>query len=273
MRKFNECLSGLLTENGIDIEIFQEEDNLTYPYSLQARIATYLVAINAISYDEYKEMYADLKRRNPYLKAFEMAPRTFGETWMENKILELFPFQNGRGLIKATKARVEGGSRTIGAFPGYRDPLGKVFKSQFDFICYNGAEKYKVEVKACRANAEGEIPQDNFLSSSLTSRAYTYSEAVNENFQFHFQQLKPGFCDVFILVGVCTDRILYWILTSDELRMAGGLSPQHPTTGTKNISDSTFEGQVYKTIADYEDYLVEEDDILNSIIKKFTEKE
>ena len=202
-----------------------------------------------------------------------MAPRTFGETWVERKILDLFPLQNGRGLVKATKAQVEGGRRVVGAFPGYLDPLGKKFKSQFDFICYNGTNKYKVEVKACRANAESKIDADDFSSSSLTSRAYTYDETINEKFQFHFQQLKPGFCDVFIFVGVCTDRILYWVLTSNELRTAGGLSPQHPTTGTRDVNNPTFEGQVYKTITDYEEYLVEDDDILDKIIEKFTAEE
>lgn len=264
MREFNECLSRLLTRNGIDIEMFREEEPLTYPYSLQARIVTYLVATNLISYDEYNEMYNAFKRRNPYLQAFEMAPRTFGETWVERKILDLFPLENGRGLKKATKAQV------VGAFPGYLDPLGKEFKSQFDFICCNGNEKYKVEVKACRANAESEISDDDFSSSSLTSRAYTYDEAIDKNFQFHFQQLKPGFCDVFIFVGVCTDKILYWILTPHELRLVGGLTPQHPTTGTRDVNNPTFEGQVYKTIKDYEYYLVEENEILDAIISKFT---
>lgn len=273
MRKFNESLAGLLTQNGIDIEIFTEKESLTYPYSLQARIATYLVAANVISYDEYKEMYEDFKKRNPYIFTFEMAPRTFGETWVEKNILNLFPLRNGKGFVKATKAQVEGGKRTIGAFPEYVDPLGKKFRSQFDFICYSHTGKYKVEVKACRANADGDIIDDEFSSASLTSRAYTFDEAVKSNFQFHFQQLKPGFCDAFILVGVCTDRILYWIVTPDELRNAGGLSPQHPTTGTNDINNPTFEGQIYKTIKDYEKFRVDEKDILNEIIKKFVTTE
>lgn len=273
MREFNERLSRLLTQNGIDIDIFIEDEPLTYPYSLQARIATYLVASNAISYEEYNEMYEEFKRRNPYLKAFEMAPRTFGETWIENKILRRFPISDGKGLIKATKVQVEGGRRTVASFPGYLDPLGKTFKSQFDFICCDGDSRYKVEVKACRANADKEDEEDDFSSSSLTSRAYTYDEALRENYQFHFQQLKPGFCDVFIFVGVCTDKILYWILTPDELRNSGGLSPQHPTTGTRDINNPTFEGQVYKTINDYETFLVDEDNILDEILGKFTEED
>ena len=214
-------------------------------------------------------MYDDFKRRNPYIRAFEMTPRTFGETWIEKNILRLFPIQNGQGLVKATKTQIYGGARTTPLFPGYLDPLGKTFKSQFDFICCDGDFRYKVEVKSCRANAEKKIGGDYFSSSSLTSRAYTYEEALQENFQFHYQQLKPGFCDVFIFVGVCTDRILYWILTSDELRNCGGLSPQHPTTGTRDINNPTFEGQVKKTINEYSSFLTEEDDILDEILGKY----
>ena len=35
----------------------------------------------------------------------------------------------------------------------------------------------------------------------------------------------------------------------------------------------TFEGQVYKTINDYETFLVDEDNILDEILGKFTEEE
>lgn len=46
---------------------------------------------------------------------------------------------------------------------------------------------------------------------------------------------------MFNLVGVCIDSILYWILTSDELRNEDGLSPQHPTSDIKDIHDERFE--------------------------------
>lgn len=265
MRRFNNQIVGLLTESGIDIEIFANDELL----STQGRMVAYLINAGVISYDQYIEMYEGFRSRNPYIETFEMAPRSFGETWLENRILGQFPSYNPpqvtRGFLKAKK-------RIVNQYlPDYRDPLNKVFGSQFDFLCFDGDEKYKVEVKACRANSEE--PLDRFGTSSLTSRAYSYEEARNAGFKFHFQQIKPGFCDVFILVGVCTDAILYWILTSEELRNEGGLSPQHPTSGITDINDERYEGQVYKRVEDYENYLVSESDILNVILKKFKGEE
>ncbi|MBO4395431.1 MAG: restriction endonuclease subunit M [Eubacterium sp.] len=259
MRKLNKNLKDMIEKTGLDIEQLPE-DNLL---GAQGRIIAYLISTGKLSYEQYKEMYREFEDRNEYIKVFEMAPRTFGETWLEKRILEKFPYTpgtNGKGLIKAKKKDVER------EFPNYSDPLGKPFGSQFDFICFDGCQRYKVEVKACRANSEE--PIDELGTSSLSSRAYSYNEAKKFEFKFHFQQIKPGFCDVFILVGVCTDKILYWILTPDELIKAGGLSPQHPTSGIKDVNDAKFEGQVYKRIDDYKKFLVNEGQILDMIIKK-----
>lgn len=269
MRKFNEQLLALLTQSGGEITSLIENDELSYPFSLQAKIVMYLIAHGTITYEDYIEMYNSFKDRNPYIDTFEKATRNFGETWLENKILALFPFQNSRGLVKATKTSVGGGKRIKAAFPDYLDPLGKHFSSQFDFICFNEDKKYKVEVKSSRASADKD-ESDIFISSNLTSRAYSYNEAVKNNYQFHFQQIKPGFCDIFIFVGVCTDQILYWVLTPDEIRNDGGLTTQHPTTGTKDINDLAFEGQVSKSIADYQKYLTDECNIFDTIIQKLS---
>lgn len=262
MREFNNDLISLLENSNVNIERFDTDEII----NTQGRMIAYLISIGELSYEQYMDMYDAFKERNPYIKTFEMAPRTFGETWLEGRILNQFPAynppENNVGLIKAKKKEVNR------AIPDYRDPLNKEFSSQFDFICFNGNEKYKVEVKACRANSED--PIDCFESSSLSSRAYSYEEALESGFKFHFQQIKPGFCDVFIFAGVCTNRILYWILTPDELLQEGGLSPQHPTSGISDINDSRFEGQVYKCIQDYQNYLVEENEILGTIIRKLS---
>ncbi|MEI3311728.1 MAG: hypothetical protein V8R78_08140 [Evtepia gabavorous] len=47
---------------------------------------------------ELQNAYA---KRNQYLDLFDMAPRTFGETWGEKHILNLFP-----EFMKATKENI-----------------------------------------------------------------------------------------------------------------------------------------------------------------------
>lgn len=50
--------------------------------------------MNVISLDEYLEMRAEYLQRNKYLHLFELAPRTFGETWGQNHLMDWF--QNSR---------------------------------------------------------------------------------------------------------------------------------------------------------------------------------
>ena len=94
----------------------------------------------------------------------------------------------------------------------------------------------RVEVKACRANSTK-------TSGSLASRAYLHTEATTNSFKYHYQQLKPSCCDIFIWIGVCRDDLLYWVLTSDELQKTGKLSPQHRNENTGVDGAQIFEGQ------------------------------
>lgn len=263
MKKIDRFINQKLRDANIDIEIINKHSS-SYPFSYYAQMIIFLISKNIITYDEYKNVYENFLKRNPYLNVFEMAPRTFGETWLEKRIINLFPYKNKTGFEKATKAKVMGGKRTVAAFPNYSDPMGKPFTSQFDFIFHNNNRCYKIEVKACRAIAKS----DDIANSNIVSRAHTFNTAKKSNYQFHFQQIKPGFCDAFILAGVCTDKILYWILTSDELIKAGGLSPQHPTSGIKNIKDPKFEGQIYKSISDFSAFSVKENELINVLKTK-----
>lgn len=98
----------------------------------------------------------------------------------------------------------------------------------------------RVEVKACRAN-------DTKTGGSLASRAYLHSEAIANGFKYHYQQLKPSCCDVFIWIGVCRDELIYWVLTSEELQRTGKLGSQHRNENTGIAGATVFEGQVFMT--------------------------
>ena len=62
-----------------------------YPFNKFEYTISHLIAKNVITLDEYLDMRAEYLQRNRYLHLFELAPRTFGETWGQNHLMELVP--------------------------------------------------------------------------------------------------------------------------------------------------------------------------------------
>jgi len=234
-------LQGVDEKNKSIIAEIRNENSLP-PFSTENRLLAYLLAIGKISYEDYSRIGEEFSERhnqnNKYLFLFDMAPRTFGQTWGEQYIRNLFP-----EFMKATKENLSG------AYPD--------FDGEFDLW----VEGIRVEVKACRANS-------TTTKGSLASRAYSHEEAKMSGFKYHYQQLKPSCCDVFIWIGVCKDELIYWVLTSDELQKTGKLGSQHRNENTGIAGAEVFEGQVFMTEDELKPFLVEEKDILKSVIRK-----
>lgn len=237
MKELRQTLDLLIKQSGVNCEIkqsFDDEKNI-FPFSAEGRTMAYLLDNGTITYAQYLELNRNYAERNKYLDLFEMAPRTFGETWGEQHILSLFP-----QFIKATKESVSS--------------LYPDFDGEFD-LWLNGI---RVEVKACRANStKGK--------GSLASRAYLHSEATAASFKYHYQQLKPSCCDVFIWIGVCRDELIYWVLTSEDLLQTGKLGSQHRNENTGIAGTTVFEGQVFMTEEELSPFLVQEKDILTAV--------
>ena len=119
----------------------------------------------------------------------------------------------------------------------------------------------RIEVKACRANSTKS-------SGSLASRAYLHTEAHDTGFKYHYQQLKPSCCDVFIWIGTCRDTLLYWVLSSDELLKTGKLGSQHRNEHTGTADNPVFEGQVFMTEDELLPFFVKEENILDAVYAK-----
>lgn len=209
-----------------------------YPFSNEGNIMAFLLAADILTYEQYLQINREYGHRNRYLELFEMSPRTFGETWGENHILSLYP-----DFMKATKKSM------ANLYPS--------FDGEFDLWL----EGIRVEVKACRAN-------NTNSSGSLASRAYLHKEAADANFKYHFQQLKPSCCDIFIWIGVCRDDLIYWILTSEDLLHTGKLGSQHRNENTGTIGREVFEGQVFMTEEELKPFLVAVSNILTVVRKK-----
>ena len=71
MKELRRQLKELLQQAGADAEV---------PFSAESRILMYLMNAQAITYEQYQEIYESYMKRNQYLYLFEMVPRTFGET-------------------------------------------------------------------------------------------------------------------------------------------------------------------------------------------------
>ena len=240
MKQLQNELDLLLKQSGVDdqiIEVIKREKSV-FPFSTEGRLLAYLLSTRTIDYEKYMELQNSYAKRNQYLDLFDMAPRTFGETWGERHILNLFP-----EFKKATKENI------TSVYPK--------FDGEFDLWL----KGIRVEVKACRANSTR-------AGGSLASRAYLHSEATANSFKYHYQQLKPTCCDVFIWIGVCRDDLIYWVLTSDELLQTGKLGSQHrnENTGIKGVE--VYEGQVFMTEEELEPFCVAEKDVLNAVKKK-----
>lgn len=242
MKELRNKINNLIKDcNPSVIESIEKEKSIE-PFSIESRLLAYLLSVGKINYEDYsalgKEFCLRKQQQNKYLYLFDMAPRTFGQTWGEQHIQKLFP--------QFIKASVENLSSLYPQFDG-----------EFDLWI----DGIRVEVKACRAN-------NPLTGGSLSSRAYSHEEAQKSNFKYHYQQLKKSCCDVFIWIGVCKDDLLYWVLTGKELEKTGKLHSQHRNENTGIDGADVFEGQVFMTEEELKPFLVAEKDILNQVIKK-----
>lgn len=240
MKELQKQLDMLFKQAGSDESVIEaiKKEKAIFPFSTEGRMLAYLLATQTITYNKYIELQKEYAKRNRYLDLFDMAPRTFGETWGEKHILKLFP-----EFVKATKGNISS--------------LYPDFDGEFDLWI----DGIRVEVKACRANSSK-------TGGSLSSRAYLHSEAKDASFKYHYQQLKPSCCDVFIWIGVCRDDLIYWVLSSDELQKSGKLGSQHRNENTGVDGVEVFEGQVFMTEEELTPFLVEERNVLNEVKRK-----
>lgn len=185
MEQLRADLGALLSKTKGSQEFTDRLENLfsVYPFNEFEFAIAHLLAAGTLSEDDYWQMRDEYIARNLYLYVFEIsAPRGFGESWAQGHLKQLVP-----DLQKPTKK------------------LDASYSGQYDFLCDN---KVRIEVKASRA-------VDSASDGPLYAKALGSASA--HDFWMNFQQVKPGCCDVFILIAVWRDSIRYWVLSSKEL--------------------------------------------------------
>jgi len=162
-----------------------------FPFNEYEFILMFLRDREVISFGDYEKLRDSYVSTNRYLDLYSLAPRVFGQIWGEKHVMDLDP--RFRKPEKSLDARYDG---------------------EYDLWI----EGVRVEVKSSRAVRAQE-------PGSLVSKALRYGS--NDPFWMNFQQLKLDVCDVFILVGVWVDQIVYWVMSNEDVRKSKYLSHQH----------------------------------------------
>lgn len=162
-----------------------------FPFSEYEYILMFLRDREVISFEDYEKLRDNYISANRYLDLFGLAPRIFGQVWGEKHVMDL-------------DSRFQKPDRSL-------DPE---YEGQYDLWI----EGVKVEVKAARAIHTKK-------RGSLVSKALRYGS--DEPFWMNFQQLKLDICDVFVFISVWVDRIVYRVMSNEDVKQNEYLSHQH----------------------------------------------
>lgn len=177
-----------------------------YPFNKFEYVISHLIANNAITLEQYIDMRSEYLERNKYLYLFELAPRTFGETWGQRHLME---------FVQDFKVP----SRT----------LDSNYSGQYDLWL----DDIHVEVKASRVvNKRG--------GSTLSEKAL--ASGSGKKFDMNYQQLKPSCCDVFVWIAVWRDKIDYWVLPRMAVQHPEKFISQDITLSNQHRGSQSVEG-------------------------------
>jgi hypothetical protein len=238
LEKLNDELYTLIYDRLDGNEIEELNKNVqqlqsVYPFNdFEYKIST-LAFKQKISYEEYLSLRNKYIKRNKNLYLYQMAPRTFGEVWGENHLINELPL------------------------------LQKPYNNLgYDLSLFYQGFEVRIEVKSSRGVTRKS-------GSSLVEKSLYSYEMENIDFVMNFQQLKPSLCDVFIWIGVFKDEIYYWVLSSKDIENHPNFSSQHRTAYK---TTKIFEGQIMitnKNYKEFEKYRLNIKNMYNAIIEKF----
>lgn len=201
-----------------------------FPFSEYEYMLMFLRDKEVITFDEYEKLRNNYVKTNKYFELYGLAPRIFGQIWGEEHLKDL-----DSRLKKADKS------------------LDPEYSGQYD-IWFEGI---RLEVKACRGI-------NTKKRGNLVSKALRYDS--DEPFWMNFQQLKPDHCDGFVFIGVWVDQIVYWVMTSKEVKKNKYISHQHRGGIEYQI------GITDKNIVDFEKYRVPVSKLVDTVLQKLKRK-
>jgi len=211
MKYLKEQLKKLITKSAHKDELFEKLEQGSTEY-----VVVTLMHEGILSYVEYKKLRSDFEKRNKNIDIIRItSPRAFGESWAENHVTEVVP------KLQSTK--------------------GTDAKGEYDVFYKSGKKILKLEVKAGRA-----------IDRTLHHMPYHERALVSTDksglFDMNFQQMKPTCFDAIIMIGVWTDKICYWLMTSDEIK-----KNKYFSTG-QHRGNKGYEGQMHIKTENIKDF-------------------
>lgn len=197
-----------------------------FPFNEYEYILMFLLDKRIITFQQYEELREKYASSNPYLELYSIAPRIFGEIWGHSHIMDI-----------------------DNRFKKPNKELDSAYEGQYD-LWFEGV---KVEIKACRAI-------NTSKRGNLMEKALRYGS--DEPFWMNYQQIKADMSDVFIFIGVWIDRIVYWVISKEEIKKNKYLSPQHRGGIEYQI------GITHKNISEFDIYRVEPNKLGDVVIEK-----
>ena len=197
-----------------------------FPFSEYEYILTFLVNHRVITFGDYEELRDNYVSANRYLDLFGLAPRIFGGTWGEEHVKDL-------------DHRFRKPDRSL-------DPS---YEGQYD-LWLDGMH---IEIKASRATHTKK-------RGNLASKALRYGS--DDPFWMNYQQLKLDICEAFVFIGVWVDRIIYWVMSNEEVKANRFLSHQHRGGIEYQI------GIRDNNITDFDVYRAEAESVADTILAK-----
>lgn len=216
----------LKPENRLLLKARLESLKSVFPFNEYEYILMFLRDKEIITFHQYEQLREKYVSSNPYLELYGIAPRLFGEIWGHSHIMDI-----DNRFKKPTKQ------------------LDPAYEGQYDLWC----EGVRVEVKACRAI-------NTKKKGNLMTKALRYG--YNEPFWMNYQQIKVDMADVFVFIGVWVDKIVYWVMSQDEIKGNKYLSPQHRGGIEQQI------GITDKNIDEFDIYKVEPSKLVRTVLNK-----
>lgn len=248
-KQFDELIKRLEDSKNFREEL--EELRSIYPFNKYEYIISTLFFHGKITFDEYLSIRDEYINRNLYLYLFEMAPRTFGDTWGLSHVCSIEPEFRRPSKIFDTSYKGE-------------------YDLYLDWIDNKGKQHYiKIEVKASRAN-DRQRKEEPLIIKAIASDS-------KRPFLMNFQQQKPKCCDVFIWIAVYRDQIKYWVIHSNEVQTNQYLTPQHRNALTAKRKkgyrkEDIYEGQIMVTdenISYFDKYLTVGKQLREDVIAQY----
>jgi len=197
-----------------------------FPFNEYEYTLMFLLGRQVLTFEDYEKLRSDYISANQYLSLYGLAPRIFGEIWAHQHLMDL-------------DNRFEKPSKQV-------DPN---YEGEYDLWI----QSVRTEVKTARAI-------NTRIRGDVVSKALKYGSP--EPFWMNFQQLKPDRCDVFVFIGVWVDSIVYWVLSSQEVRENKHLSHQHRGGVEYQI------GVTEKNISLFDEFRVTPSMVANVVIRK-----